>query len=93
MGRVTFDDPMEVVLWHPPEDSGPGLVRLEKLGRAVTGWAEIEIRPSPAGGSEILWTEFLRLRGLPRFLDPLVARAGHRLFTRAMSRLLARAAP
>ncbi|MFB6614792.1 hypothetical protein ACIGFK_24420 [Streptomyces sp. NPDC085524] len=92
MGRVTFDDPMEVVVWHPPTETGPGFVRLEKLGRAVTGWAEIEIRPSPGGGSEIHWNESLRLTLLPRLLDPLVARAGHRLFGRALTRLLARPA-
>ncbi|MFD8634234.1 SRPBCC family protein [Streptomyces sp. NPDC059533] len=88
VGRVTFDDPMEVVLWRPPEGTGTGLVRLEKLGRVVTGWAEIEIHRSPTGGSEIQWREDLRLRGLPRALDPLVARAGRHLFGRALARLL-----
>lgn len=55
----------------------------------MTGWAEIEIRPSPAGGSEIHWREELRLRHLPRLLDPVVAQAGRRLFGRAMRGLLA----
>ncbi|MFE3284231.1 SRPBCC family protein, partial [Streptomyces sp. NPDC059233] len=62
---------MEVVLWRPPAGTEPGLVRLEKLGRTVTGWAEIEIHRSPTGGSEVQWREDLRLRGLPRALDPL----------------------
>ncbi|MFD7258356.1 SRPBCC family protein [Streptomyces sp. NPDC059874] len=88
VGRITFDDPMEVVVWHPPTDTAPALVRLEKRGRAVTGWAEIEIHPSPTGGSEIHWREDLRLRGLPRALDPAVAAAGRRLFGRALARLL-----
>ncbi|WP_030765263.1 SRPBCC family protein [Streptomyces sp. NRRL F-2664] len=90
VGRITFDDPMEVVLWHPPAADSPGLVRLEKRGRVVTGWAEIEIRPLPGRGSEVHWREELRLRGLPRVLDPLVAAAGRLLFSRALTRLLER---
>ncbi|MEU3727069.1 SRPBCC family protein [Streptomyces sp. NPDC031705] len=83
VGRITFDDPMEVVRWEPPR-----LVRLEKRGRAVTGWAEIELRPVPGGGTEVHWREALRVRFLPRALDPLVARAGRLLFTRVLARLL-----
>ncbi|MFC9814012.1 SRPBCC family protein [Streptomyces virginiae] len=90
VGRITFDDRMEVVLWRPPAEGSPGLVRLEKRGRTVTGWAEIEIRPLPTGGSEVHWREELRLRGLPRALDPAVAAAGRLLFTRAIARLLRR---
>ncbi|MET9322802.1 SRPBCC family protein [Streptomyces sp. NPDC003038] len=85
---ITFDDRMEVVVWRPPADGRPGLVRLEKRGRAVTGWAEIEIRPITAGGAEVQWHEDLRLRGLPRPFNPLVAAAGRLLFTRAVVRLL-----
>ncbi|MGW9070211.1 SRPBCC family protein [Streptomyces yangpuensis] len=88
VGRITFDDRMEVVVWRPPAADSPGLVRLEKRGRPVTGWAEIEIRPLPTGGAEIHWREDLRLRGLPRALDPLVAKAAHLVFTRALTRLL-----
>ncbi|WP_326592557.1 hypothetical protein [Streptomyces sp. NBC_01294] len=90
MSRITFDDPMEVVVWRPPAEGGPpGLVRLEKRGRSVTGWAEIEIRPLAGGGTEVHWREDLRLRGLPRALDPVVAAAGRFLFGRAVARLLA----
>ncbi|MEU6757619.1 SRPBCC family protein [Streptomyces sp. NPDC046685] len=96
VGRITFDDPMEVVVWRPPAPGpahGPaagsaGLVRLEKRGRSVTGWAEIEIHRSPAGGSEVHWREDLRVRGVPRVLDPVVAAAGRLLFGRALARLL-----
>lgn len=90
VSRITFDDPMEVVVWRPPAEGGPpGLVRLEKRGRSVTGWAEIEIRPLAGGGAEVHWREDLRLRGLPRALDPVVAAAGRFLFGRAVARLLA----
>ncbi|MEV6955225.1 SRPBCC family protein [Streptomyces sp. NPDC051183] len=88
VGSITFDDPMEVAVWQPPEGASPGLVRLVKQGRAVTGWAEIEVRPGPAGGSEVHWREEIRLRGLPRALDPVVAAVGRRLFGRAVDRLL-----
>lgn len=71
-----------------PAEGLPGLVRLEKRGRSVTGWAEIEIRPLATGGAEVHWREELRLRGLPRALDPVVAAAGRLLFGRALARLL-----
>ncbi|MEU9237006.1 SRPBCC family protein [Streptomyces subrutilus] len=88
VGRITFDDPMEVVAWRPPAAGRGGFVRLVKRGRTVTGWAEIEIRPLAAGGSEIHWREDLRVRGLPRVLDPAVALAGRLLFSRALRGLL-----
>lgn len=85
---ITFDDRMEVTVWRPPAGSSAGLARLEKRGRTVTGWAEIEIRPLSVGGSEVHWREELHLRGFPRLLDPLVAAAGRLLFGRAVVRLL-----
>lgn len=90
VGRITCDDPMEVVVWRPPGEGTGGFVRLVKRGRAVTGWAEIEIRPLPDGGSEIHWREELRVRGLPRALDPAVAFAGRLVFSRAVRALLRR---
>ncbi|MFJ4777575.1 SRPBCC family protein [Streptomyces sp. NPDC088762] len=90
VGRITFDDPMEVTVWRPPAPGIPGLVRLEKRGRAVTGWAEIEVRPLAPDGTEVHWREELRVRGLPHALDPLVLAAGRLLFRRALARLLGR---
>ncbi|MFI5804697.1 SRPBCC family protein [Streptomyces sp. NPDC051561] len=85
IGRLGFDDPMEVTVWEPPYHC-----RLEKHGRVVTGWAEIDVREEPDGGSgaRVLWTEDLRLRGLPRVCDPLLARAGKVVFGRAMRAML-----
>ncbi|MFF5445523.1 SRPBCC family protein [Streptomyces sp. NPDC012888] len=88
VGRLTFDDRMEVVRWQPPEEGRPGAVRLEKRGRAVRGWAEIEVRPLPGGGCEVRWSEDLRPFGVPRVLGPAVAAAGRLLFARALDRLL-----
>ncbi|MFD7441612.1 SRPBCC family protein [Streptomyces sp. NPDC059909] len=88
VGPVGFDDPMEIVRWEPPGAGRPGLCRLEKRGRAVLGWAEIEVREA-SGGTLVTWTEELRVRGLPRAADPLLARAARRVFARAVDGLLA----
>jgi hypothetical protein len=88
IGPLSFEDPMEVVRWDPPaEGSDHGSCRLEKRGRVVTGWAEIEVRPHGAGpASRVVWREELRVRGLP--FDGLTASAGRFFFGRAVSGLL-----
>ncbi|MFI6333694.1 SRPBCC family protein [Streptomyces sp. NPDC050535] len=88
VGPVAFDDPMEVVVWQPPGDGGPGMCRLVKRGSFVTGWAEIEVRPVDGGGSRVVWREEIRVRWLPGFLDPVLARAGRWMFGRAVEGLL-----
>ncbi|MBT2524465.1 SRPBCC family protein [Streptomyces sp. ISL-99] len=87
IGRVGFADPMEVVAWDPPVAGGAGHCRLEKRGGVVLGWAEIGVRPAP-GGALVVWTEDLRLRGLPRAFDKVIERAGRLVFGRAVTRLL-----
>lgn len=88
LGRASFTDPMRVAVWQPPTaDGGPGRCRLEKTGRVVTGWAEIEVRADGAGSS-VRWEEDLRLRRLPRAFDGLTRRAGRRVFGRAVDTLL-----
>jgi hypothetical protein len=87
-GPLAFDDRMEVTVWRPPTDDEPGLVRLEKRGRVVRGWAEIEVRPGPGGRSRVVWREELAVRLLPRLFDPLLLRASRRMFGRAVNRLL-----
>ncbi|MEV6109747.1 SRPBCC family protein [Streptomyces sp. NPDC051940] len=87
--RLGFDDPMEITVWRPPAGPGePGLCRLEKRGRWVRGWAEIEVYEEGAGVSRVVWREELRPYGLPRALDPLLAAAARRVFGRALARLL-----
>ncbi|MEU9860063.1 SRPBCC family protein [Streptomyces sp. NPDC047971] len=88
VGRLAFDDPMEVVRWEPPESGRPGVCGLEKRGRVVLGRAVIEVYGAPGGGSRAVWVEELRVRGVPRVLDPVLAFAGRRLFGRAMDGLL-----
>ncbi|MFP8885221.1 SRPBCC family protein [Streptomyces mangrovi] len=86
-GRAGFDDPMEVVRWQPPTADRPGRCRVEKRGRAVLGWAEAEVVPAD-GGSLAVWSEEVRVRGLPRLLDPPTAWAARLLFGRVVTGLL-----
>ncbi|MFF1510465.1 SRPBCC family protein [Streptomyces sp. NPDC058326] len=90
VGRLSFDDPMEVVRWEPPAAGRLGTCRLEKYGRVVRGWALVEVTEMPDGGSRVVWTEELSLRGVPRAFDALLARAGRLLFGRAVDGLLRR---
>ncbi|MBB5102454.1 SRPBCC family protein [Streptomyces spectabilis] len=89
VGPLAFEDLMEVVVWRPPRGRH-GACRLVKRGTFVTGWAEIEVGPrSDSGGARVVWREELRVRWLPRALDPVVARSASWLFGRAVDALLA----
>ncbi|MGW2014982.1 SRPBCC family protein [Streptomyces sp. NPDC001927] len=88
IGRLAFDDPMEVVVWEPPAPGRPGRCRLEKRGRVVLGHAVIEVYAAEGGGARAVWVEELRLRGVPGALDPVLALAGRTLFGRVMDGLL-----
>ncbi|MEV7569630.1 SRPBCC family protein [Streptomyces tanashiensis] len=88
IGRLSFDDPMEVVRWEPPAAGRPGVCRLAKSGRVVRGWALVEVTGVPGGGSRVVWTEELSVRGVPRAFDPVLAAAGRLLFGRALTGLL-----
>ena len=91
LGPFRFDDRMEVTLWHPPTDDEPGLCRLEKRGRTVLGWAEIEVRPGPGGRARVVWREEIRVRLLPPPFDPVLKAAARSVFGRGVNRLLRRA--
>ncbi|MEU5162757.1 SRPBCC family protein [Streptomyces sp. NPDC020875] len=87
IGRVGFDDPMEIVEWSPPGPSGPGRCELVKRGRVILGWAVIEVRAA-GSGSVVVWTEEARVRGVPRRLAAWEARVGRAVFGRALDALL-----
>ncbi|MEU3524001.1 SRPBCC family protein [Streptomyces sp. NPDC038707] len=89
LGPFTVDDVMEITVWQPPAGEEAGVCRLEKRGRVILGWAEIEVRPAP-GGSRTVWREDLRVRFLPRVFDGVLERAARRMFGRAADRLLGR---
>ncbi|GGX04705.1 SRPBCC family protein [Streptomyces lomondensis] len=91
VGPLAFDDPMEVTVWRPPRDGAPGLCRLEKRGRVVLGWAELEVRPGPGGRTRVVWREEIRVRLVPSLFDGVVRRSARYVFGRALNRLLRRA--
>ncbi|WP_328874652.1 SRPBCC family protein [Streptomyces sp. NBC_00287] len=88
LGPLSFDDRMEVTVWRPPTEDAPGLCRLEKRGRMVLGWAEIEVRPGPGGRARVVWREELGVRLLPGFFDGPLRTAARFVFGRAVNRLL-----
>lgn len=82
LGPLGFDDPMEVVHWDPPRSC-----RVEKRGRVVTGWAELEVEPLP-DGCRVTWRELAHWWGVPGVLGPVEEAAGRLLFGRVVDRLL-----
>ncbi|CAM5672133.1 SRPBCC family protein OS=Streptomyces tendae OX=1932 GN=GUR47_31065 PE=4 SV=1 [Streptomyces tendae] len=87
-GPLGFDDAMEVTVWQPPREDSPGRCRLEKRGRVVRGWAEIEVRPGPGGRTRVDWREDLDVRLLPSLFDGVLGRSGRYVFGRTVDRLL-----
>ncbi|MGW0820279.1 SRPBCC family protein [Streptomyces sp. NPDC002845] len=91
IGPFSFDDPMEVVVWHPPTEHTPtALCRLAKRGGFITGWAEIEVCPYGDGGSRVVWREDIAVRPVPRFFDRPLRQAARWMFGRAVDGLLRR---
>lgn len=88
VGPLAFDDRMEVTVWQPPRDGASGLCRLEKRGRVVRGWAEIEVRPGPGGRTRVEWREELNVGLLPSLFDGGLARSGRYVFGRTVNHLL-----
>ncbi|MFD8430156.1 MULTISPECIES: SRPBCC family protein [Streptomyces] len=89
-GPLAFDDAMEVTVWQPPRGEAPGRCRLEKRGRVVRGWAEIEVRTGPGGRARVVWREELDVRLLPALFDGVLARSGRLVFGRTVGHLLRR---
>jgi len=94
VGRLAFDDPMEVVQWTPPLDGRPGFCRVVKQGRLVTGAAWFEVTPLPRGRSRVTWTEDIEVTParLTRPFGALVALAGRVAFTRVLRKAAVQAA-
>ncbi|MFI1198435.1 SRPBCC family protein [Streptomyces sp. BHT-5-2] len=93
LGPLAFDDEMRVVRWEPPGASGDGTAvgrcRIEKRGRVVGGWSEIEVAPR-AGGCRVVWSGEVRPRGVPGTLRPVVAWSARWLYGRIVDGLLGR---
>jgi uncharacterized protein YndB with AHSA1/START domain len=88
LGPIGFDDPMETTEWRPPAGDSTGRCRIRKLGPWLTGWAEIEVRPDPAG-TRVEWVEEVRARWTPRIADPVIAAVGSAFFGRVLRKMAA----
>ncbi|WP_375478275.1 SRPBCC family protein [uncultured Jatrophihabitans sp.] len=89
VGRLGFDDPMEVVAWSPPAHGSGGSCRLEKRGRVMLGWAELSVQPD-GPGSIVTWREDAVPAKLPAFATGVATLSGRLLFSRVMNGLLTR---
>jgi hypothetical protein len=87
LGPFHFDDPMEVTYWQPPGD-GPGVCRLVKTGRVVTGWAVLTVTPTTTGCT-VCWREDAAVRFTGPLLSWPTKIAATRVFGRLVDRLLA----
>lgn len=87
VGRVGFDDPMEIVEWDPPADGKAGRCRLEKRGSVMIGWAELTVEPRGTG-ARATWAEAARPARLPRFAVKVSDASGRKLFGRVLRGLL-----
>lgn len=87
LGPIGFDDPMEIVAWHDPEGTRPGVCRLEKRGRVLHGWAQVTVTPLQTG-SLVHWHEEASLPFEPKLLSWLIRPAGRLLFGRLVDGLL-----
>ena len=83
VGRLAFDDPMEITVWEPP-----ALCRLEKRGRVMKGWAELSVTAHDLG-CRVVWRESIRMTGTPRLADGLTKASSRALFGRVIDGLLA----
>jgi hypothetical protein len=87
VGPFHFDDPMEVVFWHPPAGEVPGVCRVDKRGRVVLGSTVITVTPSQEG-SVAHWQEDVLVRGLGPLASWPSQLAGRRIFGRLLDALL-----
>ena len=75
VGRIGFDDPMELQLLRRPAGDRPGevegVVEVAKTGRVVTGRVRWTVTPTETG-ARVEWVQQLTVGWLPRFLDPVV---------------------
>lgn len=80
LGRLSFDDVMQVVEWRPPSRDQEGTCGVVKLGTAVRGTAGFTVRPIGATNCELMWFEDIQIG--PRALSGLFA-----LLVRSFGRL------
>lgn len=85
-GPLKLVDPMVITVIDWNQATGRGECEVEKLGPMLVGQAGFVVE-STTTGSRIEWFERVTVRYLPRFLSPLVSKAGALGFSFAMKRL------
>ncbi|MEP6649551.1 MAG: SRPBCC family protein [Lapillicoccus sp.] len=92
-GPVRFVDSMLVVRWEPPAH-GEARFAVRKTGRVLRGWADVRLRTTEEGGTEVVWREEIvpRPETLGRLAAPASDRVTARLFADALDRMLEAAA-
>ena len=91
IGRLAFDDLMEVVEWVPPDGGAAGRCVVAKLGRVLLGHAVIEVTPLSPHGCRVTWSEVVEIAPtlLTRAAAPLVTLAGEVGLGRVLRAMLA----
>jgi hypothetical protein len=89
-GPVGFDDPMVVEALRRPTDELPGFARIRKEGTAIRGWIYLTVTAEGPASSQVVWSQVISVRGVPRALDPLVAAVARAAYGWAVGRLLER---
>jgi hypothetical protein len=87
LGPLHFDDPMEVTEWRPPDGAEPGVCRVVKRGKVITGWAELTVSPD-GDGATVLWREDAGFRAAGNLLNWPNRIAGRRMFAKLVDGLL-----
>ncbi|MBE7188565.1 SRPBCC family protein [Jatrophihabitans endophyticus] len=87
LGRLGFDDVMEIVGWDEPAGGSAGRCRIEKRGRVMKGWAELTVEPL-GPGSRTTWREEAAPAHLPRIAQGLNDTSGKLVFGRVVRGLL-----
>lgn len=90
IGRLAFDDPMEVTHFEPPQGSAAGYCEVVKQGWLVSGTAGFTVFPQ-GSGCEVVWFEEIEIRPrwLFRLFSPLVIPVGAGQFRGVLTRALA----
>lgn len=89
VGPAGFDDVMLVESITQPGADHAGTAWIQKEGKVVRG--SIDLRVAPAGGgSTVEWSQEIGVRGVPRFLDPVVAAVARAAYGSTLRRLLDR---
>lgn len=87
VGPVGVDDVMIVREAATPRQA-PWLCRVEKVGRMVHGSITATALEPRAGTTELVWRQSLRIVGLPRALDPVVAAVARRAYAVTIRRII-----